>query len=197
MAASCNGFFVDPTLTAVSVGPQRLSIGLNEHWQMTATGTYDDGSQKTLTSDVLWSSGDSAVASVGRTSGKVTGLTAGSTTISATSGSCSACSGSTTVTVVLEGVTSIVVTPSTQTVQVGGTPVFYTALANGSRDVSNGGAAWTVVDSHGTDQTSNFTIAFVESQGEGFLPTAKVAQGTYTVRATYNSVVGTAVLDVR
>ncbi|HTT20047.1 MAG TPA: hypothetical protein VMG82_13945 [Candidatus Sulfotelmatobacter sp.] len=52
-AASCNGFFVDPTLTSVSVGPQNLSIQINEQWKMGATGTYSDGSQKTLTSGVV------------------------------------------------------------------------------------------------------------------------------------------------
>jgi len=52
-AASCDGFFVDPTLTTVSVGPQNLSIQINEQWKVSATGTYSDGSQKTLTSGVV------------------------------------------------------------------------------------------------------------------------------------------------
>jgi hypothetical protein len=55
-SSSCDGFFVDPTLTSVSVGPQNLSVGLNEQWQMSATGTHSDGHQKTLTSGVVWSS---------------------------------------------------------------------------------------------------------------------------------------------
>ena len=118
--ASCDGFFVDPTLTSVSVGPQNLSIQINEQWKMSATGTYSDGSQKTLTSGVVWFSGDSAVASVGESSGQVTGLTIGSATISASSGSCSACTGSTTVTVVLQGVKSIVVSPGEQTENIQG-----------------------------------------------------------------------------
>lgn len=196
-SSSCDGFFVDPTLTSVSVGPQNLSIGLNEQWQMSATGTYSDGHQKTLTSGVVWSSADSAVASVGKTSGQVTGLSIGLTTISASAGSCSACSGSTTVTVALQGVTSITVSPSDQTVKIGGTPVYYRALANGATDITNAGANWTVVDSTGFDQTSNFTMGFVEGKGEGFLPGSNVNSGTYTVRAAYNSVVGMALLNVQ
>jgi hypothetical protein len=82
-------------------------------------------------------------------------------------------------------------------VQIGGTPVYYRALANGATDITNTGANWTVVDSTGFDQTSNFTIAFVEGKGEGFLPGSNVNSGAYTIRATYNSVVGTAVLNVQ
>lgn len=167
-AARCDGFFVDPTLTSVSVGPQNLSIQINEQWKMSATGTYSDGSQKTPTSGVVWFSADSAVASVDQSSGQVTGLTIGSATISASSGSCSACTGSTTVTVVLQGVNSIAVTPGEQTVQINGSPAYYTALANGSTNITNAGATWSVVDSSGLDQTSNFTLAFVEGRGEGF-----------------------------
>lgn len=194
--ASCDGFFVDPTLTSVSVGPQNVSIKVNEQWKMSATGTYNDGSQKTLSS-VVWSSSDSAVASVDQMSGQVTGLSIGSATIYASSGSCSACTGSATVNVVLQEVSSIAVTPGEQTVQINGSPVYYTALANGSTDITNAGATWTVVDSTGFDQTLNFSLAFVEGKGEGFLPNSNVHQGTYTVRASYNGIIGTAVLNVQ
>jgi hypothetical protein len=54
-----------------------------------------------------------------------------------------------------------------------------------------------VVDSTGFDQTSNFTMGFVEGKGEGFLPGSNVNSETYTVRAAYNSVVGMAVLNVQ
>src|ERR1700758_3976998 len=132
LAASCTGFFVNPTLTSVSVGPQNLSLTINQTFQMTATGTYSDGSQKTLNKNVTWSSSDASTVSVGQTSGQVTGLKTGSATISASSGGCSSCSGTTTVTVALQGVTSITIQPGSQSVTVGGAPVFFRALANGS-----------------------------------------------------------------
>jgi hypothetical protein len=196
LAVGCKGFFVNPTLTAVSVGPQNLQLNLNQQATMSATGTYSDGSQKTLNSGVTWSSSDSATVSVVQASGQVTGVKIGTATISASAGSCSACSGSTSVTVVLQGVTSITVAPSNQTVHINGTPVFFTALANGSTDITNAGATWTVVDSSLTDQTANFTLSFVAGSGEGFLPSSSAATGVYTVRATYNGVVGTAQLNV-
>ena len=196
LAVSCKGFFVNPTLTSVAVGPQNLSLNVTQQWQMSATGTYDDGTQKTLSSGVVWSSSDPNTASVGQTTGTVTAVQIGAATISASAGSCTACSGSTTVTVVLQGVISITVTPSNQSTTRGGATVFYTALANGATDITNAGAVWTVVDSGGTDQTSNFTLGFIATKGEGFLPTSSATVGTYTVKATYNNVVGTATLNV-
>ena len=196
LAASCNGFFVDPTLTGVSVGPQGLSLTLNQTWQMTATGTYNDNSQKALTSGVTWSSSDPTTVSVGQTSGIVTGVQIGQATITAAAGSCSACSGSTTVTVVLTGVTSIVVSPSNQSIN-NGTSAFFFAKANGTTDITET-ATWTVVDSTGADQTANFSPSFVSSsQGEAITPNSgSVTTGTYTVEATYNGIVGKATLNV-
>ena len=195
LAVSCTGFFVSPTLTGVSVGPQGLSLTVNQTWQMSATGTYTDGTQKTLNSGVTWSSSDPTTVSVGQTSGIVTGVQTGTATVTAASGSCSACSGSTTVTVILTGVTSVLVTPSNQTVTQGNT-VYYTAKANGTTDITNAGATWTVVDSTGTDQTANFAVSFLDGSGEGFSPSASATAGTYTVEATYNGIVGKATLNV-
>lgn len=196
LAISCRGFFVNPTLTGVSVGPQGLSIQVNQTWQMSATGTYDDGSQKSLTSGVVWSSSDANTASIGQTSGIVTGVAIGSATVTAASGSCSACSGTTTVTVVLTGVTSILVGPASQSTTRNGSVVYYTALANGTTDVTNSGAVWTVVDSTGTDQTANFTLSYLPGTGEGFVPLSSASVATYTVEATYSGIVGKATLNV-
>ncbi len=56
LAIGCTGFFVNPTLTGVTVGPT-ATIQQGKTVQMTATGTYNDGSTKTITSGVFWSSG--------------------------------------------------------------------------------------------------------------------------------------------
>jgi uncharacterized protein YjdB len=190
---------VNPTLTGVSVGPQGLTINVNETWQMTATGTYDDGSQKNLTSGVAWSSSDPTTVSVGQASGQVDGLLTGSATITASSGGCAACSGSTTVTVVLTGVTSITVSPSSNTAKVSQTTAYFKATAQpGSIDITNSGAVWTVQDSTGTDQTSNFTLSFTAGSGEGFLPSSTATLPSYTVVVTYpgTTAVGKATLNV-
>jgi hypothetical protein len=201
LAASCRGFFVNPTLTGISVGPQ-ATLNINQSIQMSATGTYSDGTQKQINSGVAWSSSDPSSVSIS-SGGLATGLVIGSATITGSSGSCSACTGTTTVTVTLTGVSSVVVTPSSQSVTIGGSPVFFHAQANGSTDITNpaDGTTWTVTDLGGTDQTANFTLSFVggtgTGTGEGFLPNSGVATGTYHVNATYNTIVGTATLNVQ
>jgi hypothetical protein len=197
LAISCRGFFVNPTLTGLSVGPQGLDLNVNQTFQLVATGTYDDGSQKTLTSGIVWSSDTPADVTVGQTSGIVTGIQTGSATITGSSGGCSACTGTTTVTVVLTGITQIVVTPSSQPVTIGGTAVAFNAVADPSGTNIDTGATWTVQDSGGTDQTSNFQLTYVPGTGEEFLPNGATA-GSYKIVVTYPStnVVGTATLIV-
>ncbi|HEY3971365.1 MAG TPA: Ig-like domain-containing protein [Candidatus Sulfotelmatobacter sp.] len=199
LAVSCRGFFVNPTLTGVSVGPQSLTLNVAQTYQMSATGTYNDGSQKTLTSGVSWSSSDSTTVSVGQSSGIVDGVQTGSATITASSGSCSACTGSTTVTVVLTNVTSITVSPSSGSATVNQTSAYFSATAEPSgTDITNAGAVWTVQDLSGTDQTANFTLTYVAGQGEGFEPLIGATSAQYNVVASYpgTNAVGKATLNV-
>ena len=127
------------------------------------------------------------------------GLITGSATITASSGGCAACSGSTTVTVVLTGVTSIVVNPSSASATVNVSTAYFTAKAQpGSVDITSSGAVWTVQDSTGTDQTANFSIGFVAGQGEGFEPLSGATAPSYTIVVTYpgTTIVGKATLNV-
>ena len=48
----CDGFFIDPALTAVTVTPSSPSVTIGGTQQMTATGTYDDGSKRSITDGV-------------------------------------------------------------------------------------------------------------------------------------------------
>ncbi|MFZ0864629.1 MAG: Ig-like domain-containing protein [Candidatus Sulfotelmatobacter sp.] len=197
LAVGCTGFFVNPTLTGVSVGPSGLTLNVNQTWQMTATGTYDDGSQKTLTSGVVWSSSDPTTVSVGQSSGMVTGLQTGTSTITASSGGCTSCTGTSSVTVVLSGVTSILVSPSSQTAAPNGSPAYFNATAQPGSININQSATWNIVDSSGTNQNANFTISLTSS-GEGFLPLSTATAGTYTIVVTYpgTNITGTATLTV-
>jgi hypothetical protein len=99
LGTSCNGFFVDPTLTAVTITPSAPSIAVGTTQQMTATGTYDDGSTNTLTgSSVSWSSSSPTTATINSSGlvtatsnvGSISGSTGVTTTISATSGTITA-----------------------------------------------------------------------------------------------------------
>src|SRR5208282_3344246 len=75
-----------PTLVSIAVTPANPSIASGATQQFTATGTYSDGIQQNLTSSVGWTSTNTAVATIS-SAGLATGVTTGSTTIQATSGS--------------------------------------------------------------------------------------------------------------
>ena len=123
MAIGCTGFFVNPTLTSLTVGPT-ATINQGQTLQMSAVGTYNDGSTQTLSSGVFWSSSDTGIATIS-TGGLVTGVSPGDATINASSG---AVSGSTTVTVSLN-VTAIQVTPISASIAQGGSEQ-YTAMGS-------------------------------------------------------------------
>lgn len=94
LAISCRGFFVNPTLTSLAIGPTSLPLNPNQSYQMVATGTFDDGSTSNVTSKSLWTSSDPTVAAIGTNTGIVTAsataTTVGTTTISASDGAITA-----------------------------------------------------------------------------------------------------------
>lgn len=115
----------------MTVGPSaNLQTGTTV--QMTAVGTYNDGTTNYLRSGVYWSSGTPTVASV-NASGLVTGVAPGQAVIS---GSYETVTGSATLTVTLSGLTSIRVTSSDglSSIPYGDTESFVaTGTANGEQ----------------------------------------------------------------
>ncbi len=164
---SCNGFFVDPVLQTITVTPATPGILVGGNQQMTATGIYDDGSQKNITGDsaTSWSSTDLTVATVG-TGGLVTGVAAGTASIQATNG---IVSGSTSVTVSLTGVTSITAAPSSQSVTISsGLPFCLTATAQpGGQDISST-ATWTFTDPGNQTETGITKTTATTCTGQAF-----------------------------
>ena len=93
VAPGCTGFFVNPTLSSLAIGPQDQTITTSQTLQMSATGTYSDGSTKDLTGKVSWSSGTTSCATINSNGlvtpvKSVTGIC--TTTLSAASGTVSA-----------------------------------------------------------------------------------------------------------
>jgi hypothetical protein len=72
-----------PSLSSIAVTPANATNVVGATQQYTATGTYADGSTQNVTSQAAWSSSKTAVATISG-SGLATGVSAGSTTISAT-----------------------------------------------------------------------------------------------------------------
>jgi hypothetical protein len=190
LGVACNGFFVDPVLTSVTVGPT-ATINQGGTVQESAVGSYNDGSTKTL-SNVQWSSDTESVATVAAT-GLVTGVSPGSATITGASGTVS---GTATITVALQNVTGITVSPTSTTIKAnggtapftakatvaGGPPVDVTATATWSATDANGGNDVTLTQGV-TPETVTTTTATV---GETITLTASYLSGsgvTYTASA--------------
>jgi len=179
LGAGCKGFFVDPVLTSITVGPT-ATINQGATVQESAIGSYNDGSTKALSSGVQWSSSASTTASV-NSSGLVTGNSPGSATITA---GFQATSGTSSITVNLGNVTALKISPTTGNISTnGGTAQFFAyATVTGESapvDVSST-ATWTVSD------TTNFTV----TQGDPVTITsgANATVGNkVTVTATYVS----------
>jgi uncharacterized protein YjdB len=154
LGVGCRGFFVNPTLSTLTVGPTTPTIQQGTTLQMAATGTFNDGSTKSLAGSAFWSTSDSTIASV-NTTGLVTGVSTGTATITAASGTIS---GSTTVTVSLGNITSIVLTPmNTSTTQ--GSTVQYTATAMTSDGKTHD------ITSSATWSSSNTAAGTINSNG--------------------------------
>jgi hypothetical protein len=170
----CTGFFVNPTLTGITVGPT-ATIQQSKTVQMTATGTYNDGSTKTLTSGIFWSSGTQSVATVNSSTGLVTGVSPGTATITGASGTQT---GTATITVTIANLTAITVTPTNQSITAGNPEQFVaTGTANGQPVVITDSVTWSF-------SPSSATGVSIDSSGLLTTTTASVGLGTITVTAT-------------
>lgn len=181
--ASCKGFFVDPTLSSITVGPTSGTVQKDATLQMAARGTYDDGSYKTITNSVLWTSSDTSVATISST-GLVTGITtSGTTTITAEKDTVQ---GTATVDVVLTGVTGITITPTSATIARGDSGNFICNAAvtgTGQVDITTV-ATWTVSDTTNTTFTTSSSPAVLTIGDGATIGETITLQATYTVDST-------------
>jgi hypothetical protein len=179
LSVGCSGFFVDPTLTGITVGPSNQSLNVGSTLQMSARGTYDDGSSKTITGSVTWSSSSPDVATIS-SGGLVTGVASGTTTISADQDTIE---GQATVNVVLNNVTALQINPTNPTVIKGGTQNFTcTATVSGQSTRPDVTATVTWALPGVTDSS----ISITNGQNPAVLSVTTSAQsGTYQLTATY------------
>jgi hypothetical protein len=181
LSVGCNGFFVDPTLTSITISPSSATVGINKTIQMTAFGTYDDGSRKQVNSGLNWSSSSTGVATIGLTSGVATGSSAGSTTIT---GEAQGITGTATLTVVPSGITSIRIDPTTATIKQNGSQKFSCLDQNGVDRSSL--ATWSSSDTTDVtvDSTGNATSVSTLTSTIQVTITATLQTDTSTLTAT-------------
>ncbi len=187
LAAGCRGFFVNPTLTSLAVTPTSASLIQGHTQQITATGTYNDGSTKDLTGSATWATSDSTVATVS-SGGLVTAASTisnppGTATITATSGTLTATS---TITVNTGPLTSIAISTTTPNPAAGQTVVF-TALGTYSgsaqqQDITDL-VSWT---------SNNTAVIATISSGSGAVLSTATSGATTNVTASLNGIASNA-----
>lgn len=190
ITVSCTGFFVNPTVSTISIDPPNptVSIGLTTH--LTAAGTDSNGNPLTLTggttctgTTVCWSSATPTVATIS-TGGTLTGVSAGTSTITAASGTATA---TTTATVTLSNVTSIVLGPSGITsfslpessTATGGDCLTALATAGGQSGID--------VTASVTWQTGTANIVTVANGSDPMCVQSSTTPGSTTIFAQYTS----------
>ncbi len=180
-AISCRGFFVNPTLTGLTVtcpnaatcgsSPSSPNLAANGTAKLIATGNYDDGSTKILTGSADWSSGDSTKITVNNTDNKgsitaVVGSTTTPVTISATMNG------------TINGSVSVTVGQAANTV---------TCTAGCSGTTVSKGTTTSITLSASTSSTwssSDTTIMSVTGNGASATGTTGTNTGSVTITAT-------------
>jgi hypothetical protein len=180
LGISCRGFFVNPTLSSIVVGPASPTIqtgSTSNTVQMTVFGTNNDGST-TSNPGVSWTISPTSVATINST-GLVTSVSTGTATVTATANQNPSISGTQTVTVTVGCIQSITISPTSNTISVGGTPNTQTYTAKAA--TCNGVVDITTVATWSSSNTQVATIA-------GGTATA-VGQGTTIINARSGNII--------
>ncbi len=183
LVAGCKGFFVNPTLTAITVGASNGSsfVNVGSTLQMIATGTFNDGTTGSVTA--TWSSSATGTASVNGSTGLVTGVTPGTASITATS---QGISGLASVTV-CGAITAIAITPLNQTISQGtGSLQFHATNGVNGPDITSS-VTW--------NSLSPTVATISNTTGTNGLATF-VGPGTTTITATSCSLTASTTLTV-
>ncbi len=164
-----------PTLSSIAVTPANPSIAKTTMQQFMATGTYSDSSMQNITASVMWASSNTSVATIAA-GGLASGVSAGTSNITATLGS--VVSPVDTLTVTAATLKSIAVTPTSPSI-VKGTTQQFTATGTFS-DSSTQNITASV-----TWASSNTSVATIAAGGLA----SGVSAGTSNITATLGSVV--------
>jgi len=177
------------TLLSIAVTPANPSIVSSTVQQFTATGTFSDGSTQDLTTAVTWGSSDTTRATISNvtgTNGKAISLAAGTTIISATSGSIS---GSAVLTITKATLQSIAIIPLNPSIAKA-TSMQFTAVGTFS-DNSSQDLTTTV-----TWSSSDTTRAAISNAAGTNGTATSLAAGTTTITATSGLISGSTTLTV-
>lgn len=169
-------------LSSITITPGNGSIAQSTSQQFTATGTFNDGGTRVVTSQAAWSSSDTTVATIGSSTGRAKGIAPGLVTITATLGSVTS---SVQFAVSNATIVSVSVTPSGRTIAPGTKQTFSATglFSDATSQVITNDVVWT------SDATSVATI-------NGSAVATAIAPGIANISATLISVGGSAPLNV-
>jgi uncharacterized protein YjdB len=162
-----------PALSSIAISPAAFSIASGQNKQLSATGFYANGTSQDVTNQVTWNSQNTGSATVS-SSGLVSGVSAGSATITASIGSTT---GTAVATITTAQLQSITITPLTASIASGQTQQF---MANGI--FSDG--SQTDITNAVTWNSSDTTIANINAAGLA----SGVSAGTAAISASSGSV---------
>jgi len=176
-------------VTAIGITPAAPSVPKGTPKQLTATGTFTDGSTQDITSSVTWSSSDASTVTVSNTagsSGLAQTLKQGSATVSAV---LSGVTGSTSVTVTAAVLARIDVTPTTPSVPNGLSKQFTATgvYTDGTTQDITTGVTWS---------TSNAAAATISNVAASAGLAQTVAPGVTTITAQGSGLTGSTTLTV-
>ena len=187
--------YTTPTLTSITITPSSgvVIIGASATTaQLTATGNYSNGTTADLTTLVTWTSVAPGTASVGSSTGLVTGVAVGTTNITAAMPSLygTITSPAASITVTDATLQSIAITPATISIGRGNTTIFTATgtFSNSTTGNISGSVIWT---------SSDTTVATIDARGIATgVGLGTLGTGTCNITATLNGITDTVTLTV-
>jgi hypothetical protein len=186
---SCQGFFVQPTLSSLAINPTAPAVLVNGTQTLTVYGTYSDGSRSVVTSGVGWSSDPSSVATVtGTGSATLTGISSGSATITASAQAISTTATAT----VIGNVTAITVSPTSGSTTVGGSgaPFTFTATPGPPTYITADNGGTLVITPSDGFITCTVSVDKNNNPDEVCTATTGFTSPSYSIQMTYPSSTG-------
>lgn len=184
------GFTVtNAKIASISITPAVVTIPIGGHSHFTATGVFNDQSTADITSSATWTSNNTAVATVGSSSGSfgtAVGVSTGNASIQASfTANGATATGNTELTVDSGTLTSIALNPSS-TLVAAGSSVQYNAIGNFSDNTSE------TINQFVTWSSSNTSAATVSQVGSA----TGQSSGVATITAQSGNIAGQATLVV-
>jgi len=178
LAVSCRGFFVNPTVTALTITPSTPTVPLGGTTQLTAYATFNDGSTGNVTNKASWSS-DSGIVTVS-SGGLLTGKSLSSSTATITALD-QTITQTATASVCVEGGSNFAISPKNASVAAGA-QVQYAASATA---VINGVNTPGIDITPGVQWSSSDSSVTIVSGTDPAIATTTTAASNVTITASY------------